>query len=201
MRPQTALARLLCGLVTVLLTTGTMAQDTASYPVPLKDCRFANGIDMPADECEVLRRVHREELAKAQASRAALDLAIRQADAEQQAERNIQAERAKSAEASRAADQARQRARLQAVQAELAAEERAEEARDRKAVAAMKTRCGTDYKAPRIGMPIERAQQCVAPSMQVTGYIHRADGEITTYTTNNGTFFHVMKGVVVAWGR
>lgn len=81
--------------------------------------------------------------------------------------------------------------------------DRAEDVAERKvqqAAAIVKTRCGADYKAPRIGMSIARAQECVTP-MQVTGQINRADGIVTTYRGGGGSYFHAMNGVIVSWSK
>lgn len=81
-------------------------------------------------------------------------------------------------------------------------DERAErQAKKRRDVetADLKTRCGSDYKTPSIGMRIERVQECVAPAKLVS-QINRADGVVSTY--RSGSFsFHVMSGRVMAWDR
>lgn len=97
----------------------------------------------------------------------------------------------------------RRRQRNEAIkQSQLDAIDRATAEREHKAAsreAALKASCGTDYKAPRIGMSIDRAQQCVTV-MRVTGQLNRADGVITTYQ-GGGAYFHVMDGRIVAWGK
>ncbi|MFP5473081.1 MAG: hypothetical protein ACLGJD_05525 [Gammaproteobacteria bacterium] len=93
----------------------------------------------------------------------------------------------------RAEEEERQRAHADA---------RAEEAVRRRAAAsksAMQSKCGDDYKAPRIGMNIDRVRECVT-SVRLTSQINRADGIVSTYE-GGGAYFHVMDGRVVAWGR
>lgn len=90
-------------------------------------------------------------------------------------------------------------ARLQMQRDEAEKADKAEIQAQGKRDAALRAKCGDDYKAPRVGMQIARAKQCVT-AMRMTGQINRADGIVTTYEGGN-SFFHVMEGRIVAWGR
>lgn len=93
---------------------------------------------------------------------------------------------------------------LRRINEQLDADERRErelQRREEAAAAKAKATCGQDYKAPSIGMSVDRLRQCVSTSLKVAGQVNRADGIVTTYTTNSGAFFHVMRGKVIAWGN
>lgn len=173
-------------------------------PPDLHACRYSNGISIEADVCQVLRRRAAEDSARQEAQAAALERLTRENEAEQAARQQRQADNLAAAQAAREAEAARQRAALQQVRARMDAEDKADARREAQQAAtrtAAKASCGTDYLAPRIGMSIERARQCVSPSLQVTGQINRQDGVVTTYRTSGGATFHTMNGVIVAWTR
>lgn len=126
----------------------------------------------------------------------------------QRANEAFEAERAER-ELKQAADQARWAAERREREAAVAAEVARQEAADRaerkaeaqarsKTVAERKAACGADYLTPRIGMPIDRALQCVG-AFRLQGQINRADGVLSTYLGAR-RYLHVMDGRVVAWG-
>lgn len=86
-------------------------------------------------------------------------------------------------------------------QASIERQAQADEDRSAAAAAKKKAACGDDYLAPKIGMSIDRAKQCVSPSLRVFGQVNRADGVVTIYRTGSGATFHAMDGVIVAWNR
>lgn len=181
---------------------------TDDYPANrryLQLCRYDDGTLIPQDECDVLRQGHAREVAARKQQQADLQRAMQQiereratAEAEANAKKSLDNARAKVEHDARRA--AEREAMLRA-EAQVRAHEQEEERAHRAAVTAAKTKCGADYKRPAIGMPIERVRQCVAESIRVTGQLNRADGVVTTYTSNNGWFFQVMNGRIVAWGR
>lgn len=190
----------LVATLAALLVSSMVQAQPADYRHDLAGCRYANGASMDSVECEAMRKYFAEkEASKAKRDREA---ALNQAAYEAERQTAEEARRAKIAamQAAREQESQRQSAQLARVREKIDAEERAEERLAQKATAARKAQCGPDYKAPRIGMSIDRAQQCVA-AMRITGQINRADGVLTTYQTNTGAFFHVMDGRIVAWGR
>lgn len=97
------------------------------------------------------------------------------------------------------AEQAAEKAAQEAEEARWEREDRAaKEARNDK-ISAMKARCGSDYKNPKIGMSIERVKDCVAP-VRITGQVNRADGVASVYSYG-ALWFNVMEGRVVAWSK
>lgn len=78
-------------------------------------------------------------------------------------------------------------------------EDRAEEKMRNDKIAAMKARCGNDYKNPSIGMKIERVQECIAP-VKMVSQLNRTDGVVSSYQSGS-YWFNVMSGRVVAWGK
>lgn len=186
----------------VLLAAGLLAIAGAATAAPpdLQHCRYQTGIEMEAGVCDALRRTRADDDA-----REALEAASRQsanADWERDTQQRDDAKRQAQAQAAqvRADRQASELGAMRGRAAREDAAERVEAQRDSAAKAAAQARCGADYKAPRIGMPIARAQECVAP-MRVTGQVNRADGVLTTYRSGSGAFFHTMNGLIVAWGR
>ncbi len=80
-----------------------------------------------------------------------------------------------------------------------AREERAAQNAAAKREQEAKARCGDDYRQPKIGMSIARAQECVG-KFRMTNQINRADGVISTYQ-GSGMYLHVMDNRVVSWGK
>jgi hypothetical protein len=87
-------------------------------------------------------------------------------------------------------------------EAEMAAAEKrdraAQKTRDA-AIADRKARCGSDYKTPRIGMTIERVQECVG-AVTLSSQVNRSDGIVSIYTYGT-LWLNVMDGRVIAWGK
>jgi hypothetical protein len=86
-----------------------------------------------------------------------------------------------------------------AVRAADVAEREQREAADAKETAQRKQICGHDYNAPRIGMPIKRAMQCIT-DLGLVAQINRRDGVVSRYE-GNGYYVLAMGGKVVAWGE
>lgn len=63
----------------------------------------------------------------------------------------------------------------------------------------IKDKCGADYRQPKVGMTLARAQECVA-KFAMTSQINRADGVVSTYS-GRGMYLHVMGDKVIAWGK
>lgn len=167
--------------------------------IDLINCRFGNGIAVPEDECLVMRRFQATEDAKAAQDKAFRDRINAQYEADLAAERTKREQDQEANAAARARQDAAQLADQRKWQTKADADEKAYALGEAKATAAAKAKCGADYKAPRIGMPITRAQECVT-SMRVTAQLNRADGVVTTYQ-GGGAYFHVMNGLIVSWGR
>lgn len=185
-----------------LCATFAAAQQPSYYKHDLTNCRFDNGRPMDKVECEAIRRRFAEE-----ARRHAEQAVLLKAEADRyEAERAAETAKRQEAEARRkevqAAIDARRKADAEQAKAERDYEERQAELATRAAArkeANTRAVCGSDYRNPRIGMRIDRAQQCVT-AMRVTGQINRADGVVTTYQ-GGGAYFHVMDGLIVAWGQ
>lgn len=106
-----------------------------------------------------------------------------------------------------AADYAKRKAEDDARQAEY---KRQSEANDRRYAAAekkaatevsvRKEKCGDDYKAPRVGMLIDRVRECVT-TLKIEGQLNGPNGLVTTYRGGGGSVFHVIEGRVVGWSR
>ena len=189
------------------------------------NCIFIKGVLVTRAECEILRKNHEVIEAKkaaeeAEGRAAAAKYAeenLRQAEAKQAAdeaqrkayqERESAYQKAKQEQqdAQWAADRARrdesERLRAEQYRLESEATAKADAAADRRANAAHAAQtatCGADYKAPRIGMHIDRVRACVTP-VKVTAQLSRMDGVVTTYEGGNA-YFHVMEGRVLSWGK
>lgn len=112
------------------------------------------------------------------------------------------AEREAKIAADRQKREAKNEAAIERTRRQIESSERRELAAQKAAVVKendTKNRCGDDYRRPRIGMTVVRAQECVG-KFSMTGQINRADGVISTYM-GSGMFLHVMDGKVVSWGR
>ena len=97
------------------------------------------------------------------------------------------------------ADQAKKQAALNAAHAHEEKRERSESKRRESVESEAKSRCGADYKTPRVGMTIDRVRACVGP-VKVTGQVNRADGVATQYTYGS-LWINVLHGYVISWGR
>ena len=97
------------------------------------------------------------------------------------------------------ADQAKKQAALDAAYANEEKRERSESKRRESVESEVKSRCGADYKTPRVGMTIDRVRACVGP-VKVAGQVNRADGVATQYTYGS-LWINVLHGYVIAWGH
>lgn len=168
----------------------------------LERCVFTNGAAMHPKACESLRKREREIAANNERS-----VAI---NARRKIEREkLQAEQAEIYERQKLEAQEREQKRLAEIEERrLTIEgERREEERQyalqvkaaAERTAKKKSLCGEDYKAPRVGMTLSRAKECVA-DFKLKGQINRSDGVVSTYTAGQ-TYLHVMDGKIVSWGR
>ena len=188
--------------IILVAATSTAIAQPSYYKHDLVNCRFDNGIEMPQVECDANRKYFATEAAK----KATQDSYTAQANAKYEAaqvvEREEQARKQARWAAERAQQRAEQEARESAYARQLETENRAQASSDRKAATATldrKAKCGNDYKAPRIGMAIDRVKECVT-AVKLTSQLNRADGIVNTYEGGNA-YFHVMDGRVVSWGK
>jgi hypothetical protein len=186
--------------VLLLLCAGSVVQAQPSdYKHDLVNCRFYNGIPMPQDECEATRK----HFAAKDAKKAEQDAYLAKANAVFEAEQAVKLEEKKRKEAEWAVERVKRKSADEIKQAEYwkmrDEEDHAQAISERKAVSVIKSKCGADYKAPRIGMSIDRVKECVT-SVKMTGQLKRADGVITTYEGGNA-YFHVMDSRIVSWGK
>lgn len=207
----------MCVAAALLAAGGAWAGVASS--VDLERCVFkTTGRPVPQDECDLMRRIREGEAAQAQRQSEDQTRVAAQIEADsREIQRKLDAipTRPEQFEKLSAADCARypqcvsyrdaqakreaEAALLRRADEEWKREEREEAARN-KAEAVRRAACGGDYKAPRVGMSIERVRQCVAP-LKVAGQINRKDGVVTTFVTSSGAYFHAMDGLVIAWGR
>lgn len=188
-----------CVIVLACSWTAAVAQQPTN---DLVNCRWKDGRPMTERDCSTLRRVQAQDDAERQKQDAQLQ-AAREREAQRRAQK--QEDQRKAAEASeqrRAEEQARDEAQRRATE-EMLAKEAAEEERQAKVAsqraAALRTKCGADYRAPRVGMSFDRMKECAGP-VKLYSEIQRADGVISIYTSPSG-MVHVLHGQVVAWTR
>lgn len=186
----------------------------------LVNCTYVNGNGMDPRVCTALRQVaarkaaqqaeadrraavERQDRAAQQSEAASQATTVRQRQAEQyerqraqeaerQAQADLRAAEWREKEAARKAEMAREQAiadKREAAQEKAAAEK----------LAALKARCGNDYKNPRVGMAIGRAQECVG-RLKLTGEIKSTNGLVSIYE-GSGIAAHVVDGKVVAWAK
>ncbi len=153
-------------------------------------------------EAEAMLRYREQEADK----KLAQDLRRRQYQEEEAAYQKAKADEQAAKQAEWAAARAKDQAETQARSAEFTRQgeqrERAQAAADRKAAvatASVKEKCGDDYKAPKIGMHLDRIKSCVTP-LRLKAQLNRADGVVSTYT-GGGAYFHIMNERLVSWGR
>jgi hypothetical protein len=190
----------------LVLASGFLAPKTAAQPSDYKhdlvNCRYQNGSAMDQIDCQMVRKYFATEADK----KARTDAAIAKELAALEGDRLIR----QAAEDKRKADWAAMRersdleqsARRAAMEQQRVAEDKAQATADRRAATAVdtqKTKCGADYKAPRIGMSIDRVSACVT-TVKLKGQLNRADGVVSTYEGGNA-YFHVMDGKIVSWGK
>lgn len=112
------------------------------------------------------------------------------------AERRVAQERqeAERTEAYRRADAAREKARLE----ELARTDPERAKRSAERTESRKKTCGDDYRAPRVGMTLERAMQCVG-QFRLATQSSRSGGFLSIYHAD-GLYIEEYGGKVTAWG-
>lgn len=139
----------------------------------------------------------RTEIVEAEAKSEAQGRALAEAQAALAAEQQAKSERLaaqnRAIAAQRAIDAEKHKAEMAAQSARFAADDAAQARRD----AALRKACGKDYMAPRIGMPIKRALQCLG-EFRVSGQVNRKDGVLTTYV-NDDAMLQAIDGKLVGW--
>lgn len=200
--------------VLLILSTGAALAAAGGEPasvlkLDLDKCLYPDGRPIPQDRCEAFKLQMTQRAEVAERNQEAAAQFAKQREERAQADRARQAaedERRRRVAETAAAEHAKRKAENEAAIARTTAwldrEEREEAARERKAAsqqAALKNACGEDYRAPRIGMHIRRAELCAGP-LTLTGQINRRDGVLSTYA-GPGLYVHVIDGTVVAWGR
>lgn len=167
----------------------------------LQECRYANGKPIDLVECEAMRRYaagEEERKAREAEQRRRADEAIEAERIDRERKRAEEEERRAVARREWREKNEAENRRKDAQEAADRAERKAEAQARSKTVAERKAACGADYLTPRIGMPIDRALQCVG-AFRLQGQINRADGVLSTYLGAR-RYLHVMDGRVVAWG-
>lgn len=168
----------------------------------LVNCRFKNGNTIAPKICDKLREL--DERDRAIKARQEADLqAMRERDKARQEQERAKADERARVDAERMAEKlAKQDALDRKWRAEQEEADRRERADQRRIAAETKSRkdaCGDDYGTPKIGMTIDRAQQCVG-KFKLVSQLNRPDGVVSTYRTGS-TVIHVMGGRIVAWDR
>ena len=168
----------------------------------LVKCISPDGTRIPATLCERYRQqeiAERKRLARF-AEQDRQQQLVRDEERKQQETKSleIRQQREKVDEEQRKEQAARQ-AKSEADYERYKREEAKQEKRAAENTRAKKERCGTDYGAPRIGMTIERAQDCVG-NFKLVSQLNRADGVVSTYSSGR-VHLHVMNGKVGAWER
>ncbi len=189
---KTALKFLLCAAASAV----TVSADAKGED--LVNCTFSNGVPMTQKVCVHMRKIAERDARQEEERQAAVER-----DHEQRAA--VQAQESAAADQAairRAQEQAAIQAHTEALQREEVARQKtnakvakakAEREADRKAA------CGGDYKNPRIGMAIERAQECVG-ALKLRAQVNQADGVVSTYE-GSGMVARVIDGKVVGWAR
>lgn len=186
----------------------------------LATCRWPNGDEIKPQVCEYLRaaaardqaradeerRVRAEERDRQAAQRDADAKATAEARAAQQRDNEQRAAAAAAARASqadadrvtRARFEAEEQARKAAVEKVVQEAER-QEAREQASMAARKKACGADFGQLRVGMSVERAQQCFAP-FRLVGEMAMPGGNVATYRSG-WALLTVRNGQIVSYQR
>ena len=157
---------------------------------------------MELDECQAMRKYFTAESARKAAQEEAAAASNARYEANKEKERVEVARRQAIRDAENEKQKVETEARQAAYKRQSEADDRAYAATERKAVAnaeARKVKCGADYKAPRIGMTVDRVNECVTV-VKLKGQINRADGVVSTFI-GGGAYFHAMDGKIVSWGH
>lgn len=184
-------------LVVTLISNSALASGE-----DLVNCRWKDGREIDPRDCATFRRVAAEDQANEDAYQkryAEMQESNRKRDEERAAEKAKQQAIIEVGNKKRVAEIARQDAESKRYRDN---EERKERAAEKSAAAreqAVKDKCGADYRTPKIGMALARAQQCVG-KFTLKSQINRADGVISTYT-NGYTYINVMDDRIVSWQK
>lgn len=184
-------AAVLVGTLMAPVTSNAKGED-------LVNCRWQTGSPIPSNVCAALRRYEVEDRAKKQEEEQQLQRAREEQEKIRESERIEKERRQRADEEGRIKfqeEEAQRKARYQ----EYMREEAQYEKKVADQIKAKKERCGSDYGTPRIGMTIERAQECVG-KFTLTSQLNRADGVVSTYRSGR-IHVHVMNGKIGAWDR
>lgn len=147
------------------------------------------------DECAVFQRVEKERAEK-EAAEAANSAKL---NAEFEAEQKVKREERARKQAEWASEREKERAEREARYAEQKAVREQEERTAEREEAKRKSRCGADYRKPRVGMSLNRVKECVSDSLNEIAQTNTAQGVVTTYRTPDG-YLRMIDGKVVQWG-
>lgn len=196
---------ILLALPIVVFFVMVFSQMAAAQPADedLENCIWARSGEKMSDKtcnafrAEVAADVAAKERAAAESKRFKLDQAERAAAQEQENKAVLENNKRLEDEwqAKKKADEAEDKRETQAYDRKERAAQKANATREQ----AIKDRCNADYKKPRIGMTIARAQDCVA-KFRLTAELNRADGVVSTYEAGR-TYLNVMDGHIVSWGK
>lgn len=188
-----------------LTTVGGIAIAQTNYNDTV-NCRWKDGRDMNARDCEFFRKLKASDEAEEAAHQARSQARLAKQREEREAQEQAKAERiaADKKEREERHELEKQKNKTLAQQwaqedARIEREERQQQIKQQAVQADLKKRCGNDYRRPAIGLTIDRFNLCVA-AIKSTGQINRADGVITTFQ-GSGYIVHGMDGRVVAWTR
>lgn len=164
----------------------------------LENCLTRDGAHIEQKVCDLLRKEKSVEDAHQKRQAEYLEQSRHQ-QAERDAEKAKKQAIVDAEDQKRVADLAHQEAENKRYREQLAREERATEKAAAAREQAIKGKCGVDYRQPRIGMALARAQQCVG-KFTLKSQINRADGVVSIYT-NGYTYINVMDDRVVSWQK
>ena len=193
MKTATALMALALWVVAPM----AQAQTTGNEPCPGLPGAFGY-----PDECAAMMQYRKREADANAAMQKRQQEELRAAEARWAQDDAKKAAKQAEWDAMRAREDAAERERRSVLARQQANDDRAQAASDRKAAAVAsdrKAKCGKDYKAPYIGMSIDRVKACVT-TVKLTGQLTRADGVVSTYEGGNA-YFHVMEGRIISWGK
>lgn len=157
---------------------------------------------MEPDECRSYQNYWAKRIAAEATQKRQQEEARAEDEERRKAEQAIQDQRKQTAAADREKQQQEQAAQEKSRQKQSDEDDRRQAIADRQAAAkaaSVKTKCGDDYKSPKIGMRLERVQECVV-AVKLRSQLNRADGVVSTYEGGNA-YFHIMDGRIVSWGK
>lgn len=183
--------------VAVAAALGAPATATARGE-DLVNCRWQNGMPLGQNVCASLRRAETEEREKKAREKEQLRQAS-EYEARRKEQEQAEKDRVLNIIRERDEQEAQIRTKEEAEYAKYKQEEARREQRSADQTKVKKERCGTDYGSPRIGMTIERAQDCVG-NFKLVSQLNRVDGVVSTYRAGR-IHLHVMNGKIGAWDR